>query len=106
MPNRKKPATRMQPDELRAKANRAVERFLLSNPAPYGGEHWKERDVSSHGYRMYIAGYKQCQRDQKAATKAQAFLDAFRKAGETNAEAAQRFNEYDPERTARRKKGR
>lgn len=69
MTNRKKPAglreraTRLRSGELRAKANRAVERFLKSNPAPYGGENWKERDVSTAGYYLYRSGYKQALRD-------------------------------------------
>lgn len=52
---------------VRILANRAVAKFLLSNPAPIGGEFWRERDVSVHGYYMFMAGYRAHERAAKNA---------------------------------------
>ncbi len=50
-------------DDVRMKANRAVARFLASNPAPIGGEFWRENEVFVHGFYMFMAGYRAAQRD-------------------------------------------
>lgn len=64
----KKVTRRRAPNgQLREKANQAVARFLLSNPAPYSGEFWKVGDVSTHGFYMFMAGYRQHQSDQRSA---------------------------------------